>query len=208
MALGKKSKPEGYFELGDLLYVKKTAQDQVLTYAQPDPTSGSFKILDPDGFIGVINDEDSSTSASGTWLGVKTGSNTMVYIELNSSLLYSKANPEYNYPDAAATESGKSGGFNWSGLLEGITAVSSLILSKITNKNTNGGIDNNNGVGNSVDTSQTRSPIMAWIMNNILLVLLLPLVIILIVILVWKPKKKAQAQYQANVPPPLNATKL
>lgn len=204
MALGVKTKPAGYFEEGDLLYVKPAYQNETVTYAKADKSSELYKVLDAEGLIGVIFDEKVSSAETGTWLGVRTSAGKMVYIELDSSLLFSKANPEYNYQDSTTTTgtTKKTGSFNWSGLFEGITAISTAILDRISGNSQSSGTSES-GVFQEQNGNQ-KLTIGEWITKNILLVVLLPLVIILIVVLLWKPKKKQEI----NQVPTLNPTKI
>jgi len=190
MALGTKNQPLGYFEIGDLLYSLKVNE---VYYTKPSLEATG--IANGELLIGQITDNDvkSSDDTPGTWIEVqKTGSLTKVYVPLDSSRYESKANPKYNYPDNTT----KKTGFNWEGLLAGISTLTTSLLGIFSKAKATA------ATGNDISGKDGQDPqpfnLLAWIKANILMIVALPLVVVLFVLLVKVIKNRKPKSTKPN----------
>lgn len=127
MALGIKSKPVGYYEVGDLIY-QRNPDGNLVYYTQPDENSITIVLPTSDSLFGELIDPEVADNTQpinkdwNTWILVKMIDGNNGYLLREDSYLKTVANPEYDYPEK------KSSGFNWQAVLTGINAISTSLL--------------------------------------------------------------------------------
>ncbi len=199
MAVGKKTKPAGTFEIGDLIYSKISGG---VYYLSNSLTSESKEIEETDNLVGQITGLDIPASGTETtkFVGVRLAfSPNIVYVPFDTSLYEVKVNPEYNYGESTGRK-----GFNWQGIFEGISGVSNAVLGIFGNAAKRG-----TPIGEqqlAAEKPEEPLGIWGWIKKNILLIVIMPTFLILIILVIRalsKPKTAVTNTPVTKTPPQL-----